>query len=80
MANNTDGIFGGYAPDPDPKYVITPLVGLRDIAMETEFAVGCKSSDPYQLTRCTDYNRAEIAAAVNGTQLVVVCLGTGKEY
>ena len=71
-------MFGGYAPDPDPKYVITPLAGLKEIASETEFATGCKSSNIYDLSRCTEYNETDISVTVGGTQLVVVCLGTGS--
>jgi hypothetical protein len=73
MANNSYGIFGGYAPDPDPRYIITPLEGLKQISAETRFSPGCKDSD----TACEDYNPTDIGKAVNGTELVVVCLGTG---
>lgn len=74
MANNTMEMFGSYAPDPDPKYVTTPLDGLRNIAHEVRFAAGCKDSD----TRCTAYNTTDITVAVNGTDIVFVFLGTGQ--
>ena len=74
MANNSYGMFGGYAPDPDPRYIVTPLDGLRQIAVETRFSSGCKDSD----TACPDYSETDIGRAVNGTELVVVCLGTGN--
>jgi len=75
MANNSYGIFGGYAPDPDPHFIVTPLGGLQQIAAETRFSAGCAGSD----TACTDYNTTDIAIAVKGVELVVVCLGTGTE-
>jgi beta-glucosidase len=73
MANNVEGMFGGYAPEPDPQYVTTPYDSLKSLAQETRLGYGCAKSDP----RCMDYNVTEIGQAVNGTDLVFVCLGTG---
>jgi len=44
------------------------------MASETRFAAACKNAD----TACTEYNTDDIARAVDGTELVVVVLGTGK--
>jgi beta-glucosidase len=74
MANNVDGIFGGYAPDPDPQYVTTPYMGLKGLSTDVRLAAGCKNSD----TRCDQYNATELMDAVKGAELVVVCLGTGE--
>ena len=102
MANNTDGIFGGYSPEPNPTYIKTPLQGLRAmgkniltplsfleyssmhtnsamvlidifVAGKTTFAEGCQGSD----THCGDYDSESVKAAVTGSQMVVICLGTG---
>jgi len=72
MANNTYGMFGGYAPDPDPKYVTTPLNSLRSIAHDVRYSAGCKDSD----TKCADldYNPEAI---IRGSEIVFVFLGTG---
>ncbi len=73
MADNRDNIMGNYAPDPDLKYITTPLDGLKDIAVNTSSAEGCTSSEP----RCTQYDEASIRNAVKGADIVIVCLGTG---
>lgn len=73
FADNIDGMFGGYAPEPDPKYVITPRKGLQNIAHEVRYSPGCLNSDP----ACDHYNNTDIARAVNGTEIVFVFLGTG---
>jgi len=73
MANNTEGIFGGYAPEPDAHYISTPYEGLRMLSPDTRLALGCVNSD----TRCMTYNETEIKQAVTMAELVVVCLGTG---
>ena len=31
MADNIDGIFGGYSPEPDPNYIKTPRQGLSPL-------------------------------------------------
>ena len=31
MADNVDGIFGGYSPEPDPDYIKTPRQGLSSL-------------------------------------------------
>ena len=95
MANNTDGIFGGYSPEPDPKYIKTPLQGLQGLGTTTQyhiisflaqtkmflnflgkkwsFAEGCQDSD----THCGNYDSNSVKEAAQGSDLVVVCLGTG---
>lgn len=74
MADNVDGIFGGYAPNPDPQYILTPKAGLKRLGRTLGFAEGCKNSDP----KCVDYDAASLKEAVRGSQLVIVCLGTGQ--
>ncbi len=73
VADNVDVIFGGYAPDPDPRYIQTPRQGLKDLANNEQYASGCQNSDP----KCMDYDSDSIKKAVQGADLVVVCLGTG---
>lgn len=73
MANNTVQMYGDYSPSIDPKYAVTPLVGLSALAEQSNYAAGCTDN------KCTDYNENEIKKAVKDTQLIIVCLGTGKE-
>jgi beta-glucosidase len=75
MANNIPGIFGSYAPDPDPRYVVTPLQGLSVLGETVGFAEGCSLSSG----RCLNatYNAAAVIAAVTEADFVVVALGTG---
>ena len=76
MGDNADGIFGGYAPDPDPEYVFTPKRGLAGLGKVLGYASGCKNSDP----RCGDYDASSVKMAARGSQLIIVCLGTGETH
>ena len=53
----------------------TPSWILIDIfvAGKTTFAEGCQGSD----THCGNYDSESVKAAVTGSQMVVICLGTG---
>ncbi|XP_035663483.1 probable beta-D-xylosidase 6 [Branchiostoma floridae] len=73
FADNLPALYGDYSPIPDPKFSSTPLQGLSGLAGKTQHAAGCKGSDPV----CTDYDQQEVKMAVEGADLVVVCLGTG---
>ena len=76
LANNVYGMYGGYAPTPDPRYVVTPYQGLKGMSGNTTFAAGCKNSDP----KCKDYDASEVKEAVADSDLVILCLGTGKLF
>ncbi|CAI9716957.1 probable beta-D-xylosidase 5 [Octopus vulgaris] len=73
MANNTNQLFGDYSATIDPKYTTTPLQGLQALAESVNYAAGCKEN------KCTSYNASEIEHAVSSSELVIVCLGTGKQ-
>ena len=72
MANNAEAILGDYAAQPDRRFVVTPLQGLRKLANVTQHASGCDDA------RCNSYNASEVKEAVLNCQFVIVCLGTGK--
>ena len=72
MADNLNQLFGDYAPDIDTKFTKTPRQGLESMATTVNYAAGCKD------VRCKNYTSGDIKKAVQGTQLVVVCVGTGK--
>ncbi|XP_061452808.1 uncharacterized protein LOC133370462 isoform X2 [Rhineura floridana] len=71
FADNAKVLFGDYAPVPDPQYIYTPRKGLATIAAHVTSAAGC--SNP----KCDRYVPAEVKAAVEAANIVVVCLGTG---
>ncbi|XP_078703431.1 uncharacterized protein LOC144928628 [Branchiostoma floridae x Branchiostoma belcheri] len=73
FADNLGALYGDYAPIPDPKFSSTPLQGLSGLAGKTQHGAGCKGSDPV----CEDYDQQDVKMAVEGADLVVVCLGTG---
>ncbi len=73
MADNINGIFGGYSPTPDLHYIQTPRQGLRSLATFENYAPGCINSNP----KCMDYDSDGLKQAVTGADIVVVCLGTG---
>ena len=74
MADNMNNIVGDYVPDPSSQYQVTPRKGLQNVATIYSFAEGCQNSDP----KCLTYDAASISKAVDGADIIVVCLGTGK--
>ncbi|XP_048769851.1 xylan 1,4-beta-xylosidase-like [Ostrea edulis] len=71
MADNKYQQIGSYAPDVMPIFTTTPLQGLSKLSKTVKFAAGCSDN------ACTTYNRSEIQKAVNSTDIIFVCLGTG---
>ncbi|XP_022099649.1 probable beta-D-xylosidase 2 [Acanthaster planci] len=71
FGNNSEQLFGDYAPNSLPEYITTPLQGLASIAQSTRFAAGCNRS------LCTEYNQSSVLQAVSGADFVIVCLGSG---
>jgi len=74
FATNVGAFFGNYAPDPDPRYVVTPLEGLSALGETVSFAEGCALSN----TRCPNYNSTSVVEAVSGADFIIVLLGTGR--
>ena len=73
LSDNTPAIFGGYAPNPDPKYVVSPFAGLKGLGAVVTHEAGCVNND----VACKKYNSTAIHSAVQGADLVIVALGTG---
>jgi hypothetical protein len=71
FANNTEDIFGDYSSIMMPEYTRTVYEGLHGLGSDAVLASGCSTS------QCTDYNQTDVQTAVRGSELVVVCLGTG---
>ncbi|XP_046332069.2 probable beta-D-xylosidase 2 [Haliotis rufescens] len=71
MANDSQQVFGDYAPSPDPRYITSPLSGLVRLGTTATHAAGCSS------TFCTDYSKTDVVKALQGADVVFVCLGTG---
>ncbi|XP_034975135.1 uncharacterized protein LOC118087022 [Zootoca vivipara] len=71
FADNPRVLFGNYAPVPEPQYIYTPRRGLATIAANVTFAAGCT------FPTCSSYTPAQVKAAVEAADIVVVCLGTG---
>ena len=72
FADSYEELFGDYSPDPDPKFTKTPRQGLMKLASKNSFAAGCDSP------KCKKYHEREVALAIDGADMAVVCLGTGK--
>ncbi|XP_052554728.1 uncharacterized protein LOC128088344 [Tympanuchus pallidicinctus] len=73
FADNPRVLFGDYAPVPEPQYIYTPRRGLQTLPANISFAAGCR--EPL----CRDYSRDEVEDAVQGADVVLVCLGTGVD-
>ncbi|XP_062586657.1 uncharacterized protein LOC134248260 [Saccostrea cucullata] len=71
MADNKYQQIGSYAPDVMPGFTTTPLQGLSKLSRNVQYAAGCTDN------ACTTYNRSDIQRAMNSTEVVFVCLGTG---
>lgn len=72
MANDSAAILGTYTPRPDRRFIVTPVEGLGRLGTETRYAAGCNNPP------CQHYNSTAVKYAVEGAQLVVVCLGLGS--
>ena len=73
MADNLEELYGDYAADVDPIYAKTPLEGLKSMAAITNYAAGCADNS------CHNYSAGDIKKAVTGSQLVIICVGTGMD-
>ena len=71
MADNIPQLYGDYAADVDPKTVKTPYTALMSLAESSGYAAGCKDN------RCTDYHPEDIKLATLGSNLTIICIGTG---
>lgn len=71
FADSYKQLFGDYPPTADPKFTKTPRQGLMKLASSNRYGAGCSSP------KCTTYNSTEVSEAVAGSDMVVVCLGTG---
>lgn len=72
MADNKYQQIGSYAPDVMPGFTTTPLQGLSKLSKNVQYAAGCNDN------ACAKYNQSEIQKALNGTEVIFICLGTGK--
>ncbi|XP_063168210.1 xylan 1,4-beta-xylosidase-like [Candoia aspera] len=73
FADNANLLFGDYAPIPEPQYIYTPRRGLAAISANVTCALGCEHP------RCNQYYPKDVKAAIEGADVVVVCLGTGTD-
>ncbi|KAK6170932.1 hypothetical protein SNE40_019211 [Patella caerulea] len=62
---------GDYNAHPDPKFITTPRQGLASLGTKANYASGCKD------TKCSTYDSNSIQTAVQGVDVVFVCLGLG---
>ena len=74
MANNPEQLFGDYAASYNSSVTRTPSEGLADVAGHVLYAAGCTDN------KCLYYNKSSISAAISGSDMIVVCLGTGNPY
>ncbi|XP_038072709.1 probable beta-D-xylosidase 6 [Patiria miniata] len=73
FADSPQDLFGSFAPQTDPRFISTPWDGLRTLGRVRRLAAGC--NNPV----CDQYNKTAVMDAVVGTDLVIVCLGTGTQ-
>jgi beta-glucosidase len=75
MADNPEQLYGDYSPthDPTQPFLRTPVDALGDLAGTVQFAAGCNDNN------CSIYNSSSVESAVQGADIVFVCLGTGSQ-
>ncbi|XP_015684929.2 probable beta-D-xylosidase 2, partial [Protobothrops mucrosquamatus] len=73
FADKANLLFGDYAPVPEPQYIYTPRRGLAAISANVTSALGCEHP------RCLQYYPKDVKAAIEGADVVIVCLGTGAD-
>ncbi|KAK3767838.1 hypothetical protein RRG08_018622, partial [Elysia crispata] len=72
MADNTNQLFGDYAPNTSPAYKTTPLDGLRQL-FSVKHETVCSDGTP-----CSQYKQETVKGLVPGADLLFVALGTGQ--
>lgn len=71
MADNLEQLYGDYSPEIDATFTKTPLESLSEMSDTVNYIAGCMDN------KCTEYDAVAVRQAVTGTQLVIVCVGTG---
>ncbi|KAK7483294.1 hypothetical protein BaRGS_00025461 [Batillaria attramentaria] len=73
MINNASTVYGDPTKSPtvDPEVTVTPLKALGQLGRDVTSAEGCDD------VSCDDYNSGEVKNAVEKSDIVFVCLGTG---
>ena len=72
MADNLEQLFGDYSAVVMKEFSMTPFGGLKSAASSTVLASGCDSNT------CSKYNAGEVKNATLAADLVIVCVGTGR--
>ena len=72
-ANEAEEIYGDYSPLVSRQFVTTVAEGLVKLAVKVDSASGCDD------VKCGSYSADVVTKAVDGADLVVVALGTGRK-
>ncbi|KAK7483297.1 hypothetical protein BaRGS_00025464 [Batillaria attramentaria] len=73
MSNNPHGLYGDYSPTINMTLTVTPLAALTQLGTNVTYADGCND------THCEVYDQGKVKAAVQGAEIIFVCLGTEAE-
>ena len=71
--NEYEEIYGDYSPHVSRQFTTTVAEGLAKLAVKVEAVSGCDD------VKCEKYSAEEVTKAVDGADLVVVALGTGRK-
>lgn len=72
-ANEYEEIYGDYSPLVSRQFTTTVAEGLAKLAVKVENVSGCDD------VKCEKYAADDVIKAVDGADLVVVALGTGRK-
>ena len=70
--SNLDKIYGSYSSKVNYKYAKTPAEGIRSMAQMVINVSGCNYPN------CTSYVSSGMEKAIDGADMIIVCLGTGQ--
>ncbi len=73
VAQNPTQMFGDYTANLNKKITRTPMEGLSTIAEKVIYKAGCND------TKCPDYDKSSVMTTAQNSDVIVVCLGTGRE-
>ncbi len=73
MIHNMYQQYGGYSPAVSDEYSSTPLDTLSKLGETYAYAEGCDDM------RCNNYDGDIVKEAADGSDVVIVCLGTGRQ-
>ncbi len=74
FSNGFKLMFGSYGPRPQKKFASTPYNSLKSLGNISSNVKGCEDGP-----RCKKYNSTEVVNATKEADIIVICIGLGRQ-